>query len=245
MADEGARNAYVKAAEALSSLFNQSDAARRVWERASIVLEYGGDAAGWLSKELEVTQKELNEVQEGETSEIHLADLQHRHAKALLACNTRESLEMALKSVESAENSYRSMKRSQELLDTLEDKMAILESLTQIKSGNSGEISQEFVKEQIDIIGECLSLSGELNGPFSMENAKFLLNLSIFTSADRQLDRAVDLAKAAIYICEKAEVASNDEIYMRSKTVLQMLSTRPDTTMKKKKMMMGVDESKM
>lgn len=227
MGDEGARDAYVKAVEELSSFFDSSDASRLVWERASIVLEYGGDADGWLSKEIEASQHELNEAQGSDISASNLSALQHRHAKALLACNTQDSLNKALKLIDQAEATYRQLEMSRELLDVLEDKMAIYESLSQLRSSSSNKSGTDFIKEQIDVTAECLSLSGQLNGPFSFENAKFLVNLSIFASADRQIARAVDLAKAAVYICEKAGVPAEDEIFSRAKSVLSMLSLSP------------------
>ena len=240
--DEEARNAYVRAVEALSSSFESSDASRLVWERASIVLEYGGDAAGWLSKELETTQRDLNEAQNGDISESNFAALQHRHAKVLLACNTEESLSKAIKLIEEAEKTYRKQDAPRELLDVLEDKMATLESLAQARKSPTNDPSAHFVKEQIEIIGECLNLSGQLNGQFSIENAKFLVNLSIFTAADQQFDRASDLAKAALYICEKSGTSADDDILSRAKSVLSMLSLGPKEIKRGK---LGGDDSKL
>lgn len=240
--DEDARNAYVKAVEALSSFFDSSDASRLVWERASIVLEYGGDAGGWLSKEIEQSQHELIEAQnESNISGANLAALQHRHAKALLACNTQDSLDKAIKLIHQAESTYRQLEMPRELLDVLEDKMASYESLSQLRAVSPDKPGTEFIKEQLDITAECLNMSGQLNGPFSIENAKFLVNLSIFASADRQIDRAIDLAKAAVYICEKAGSSHDDEILSRAKSVLSMLSLSP----KERKGRSKYDDSKL
>lgn len=232
MNDEELRNAFVAAVETLSEFHlkkNNSSASRLVWERASLVLEYGGDSQGWLTKEIESSRQEVNETK---NSKGENAAALHRHAKALLACNTSSSVSDSLAPLTKACHLFREIDDKHSLLDALEDLAIAYETLashpppsSSSSSPSSDPLSSAFIDEQIAVFGECLALSGELNGPFHPDNARFLLNLAIFTSARRELPRARDLAKASVYICQKNQMAPSEDVFARAKSVLAMLSS--------------------
>lgn len=222
--DDDLRNNFVHSIEALSAAhleLDDSDNSRLTWERASLVLEYGGDTSGWLQTEMQTSKQELEKVA---VSPSQLAGVHHRHAKALIACNTLDSLQDSLTLLKNASDTYRTLDDKHALLDSLEDLANAYEALAYKMNGDSDIPSNAFIEEQAAVFGECLVLGQALNGAYNQDNARYLCNLAIFTSAQGETDRARNLVKAALYICEKNDVDSEDEIYARAQTLLLMLT---------------------
>jgi tetratricopeptide (TPR) repeat protein len=222
------RNEYVMAMEALSALqleMGDSEASRITWEQASLVLEYGGATEGYIQQEIEESRQE---VKKEHSTPADVAAVNHRHAKALLACNTPESLKDALSPLTLACETFRQIDDKVSLLDALEDLSNLNEALFHSANKNqearpSANPGVSFVDEQVAVFGECLALSEALYGAFYRENARYLNNLAIFTFERGENDRAQDLAKAALYVCEKCKLDEGDEIYAHSKTLMLMM----------------------
>lgn len=230
---EQLRNDYVSTIEALSAVhleLGDSESSRRVWERASLMLEYGGDTAGWLKTELQASKKILDDTS-SQASPREMAAVRHRHAKALIACNTADSLANAVEPLKLACETYRHLDDKASLLDALEDLSNAYESMSynviQSAAAPSSATSassmaptmKPFVDEQSAVFGECLSLSESLHGAFYLENARYLNNLAIFAAEKNEAERARNLVKAALYICEKVGVDPSDSIYATTRTL--------------------------
>ena len=227
--DEELRNGFVQTIEALSAAhleLDDSENSRLTWERASLVLEYGGDTSGWVMSEV---QKSKQEMEKTAVSPSELAGVHHRHAKALIACNTLDSLKDSLKLLKTASDTYRTLGDRHALLDSLEDLANAYEALAYKLNGDADIPSNSFVDEQVAVFGECLALGESLNGAFNLDNARYLCNLAIFTSTRGEVDRAKDLVKAALYICQKNKVEDEEEIYARAQTLMLMLSSAEHT----------------
>jgi tetratricopeptide (TPR) repeat protein len=231
--DEGLRNLYVRSIEALSGThleMNRSDASQLVWERASLVLEYGGDSSEFIAKELEQVEQEL---QHPPTSKSQLAAVKHRHGKALVACNTQKSLNDAIKPLRFACDTYRELDDKLGLLDALEDLSSAYEALAYASTNEhaSKEVQPNaFLDEQIANFGECLAVSEALYGAMNPENARYLTNLAIFTAARGEKSRARDLIRAALYICDKAALGPEEELVARAQTVRVFLTDESESS---------------